>query len=97
MNGPDGANAVVTGAPIVRWLCGECGETHDDEDLAVDCFESHHYPPDVHPLYVCPTCDQDYDTEDLARECMAEHIERESATPPTSAELEAAGQQRLLP
>jgi len=76
-----------------KWRCNDCYEIHDSEDHAVDCC-----PVDVRAVFVCPHCAVDYCTELEADECRDGHDEERVdfvRPPPTAAELEAAGQQRL--
>ena len=70
-----------------RWCCGECGELYEEEDRAVDCCR----PPPPYQVYVCPECQDEHRTELQAIGCCA------TEPPPSAAELEAAGQQRLIP
>lgn len=77
--------------PIKRWECTACGEEHDSEDEAASC-RCH----GVRAFYICPVCDDRFKKEDECRTCIASHDD----TPPVgaiAAELESAGQQRLLP
>jgi len=74
-----------------RYRCGECGELHDFEDDATACCA-----PDVtkEDCWKCSECGYVTDDEDEARHCC---LDEEVVLLPTPAQLEAAGQQRLLP
>jgi len=71
--------------------CSECGELHVWEDDAQSCCA-----PKVTavPCWACSECGDVTDDEDTARHCcLAEDV----VLLPTPLQLEAAGQQRLLP
>lgn len=76
-----------------KWKCHECRTIHDDEDSAHECCQ-----PEVSEGYLCPECRVWHETESKALDCCG-HTEDEDAPPPrpSTAELEAAGQLRLLP
>lgn len=73
----------------IVYQCDGCGGIHEYEDDAESCCR-----PDVIKGYQCPECAEFHTTETDALNCC-----READTTPiiTPAELEAAGQQRLLP
>lgn len=75
--------------PTTRWECTACGEDHDTEEEAEDC--SCH---GVRAFYICPICKDNFCGEDEAKTCIASHDDEPACT---AAELEAAGQQRLIP
>lgn len=75
----------------LKWRCGECLEIHDSDLAAMECCA-----PDIQSGYPCPVCDAWHYKESAAVECCGFD---ENAPPPApcAAELEAAGQMRLLP
>ncbi|WP_157662643.1 hypothetical protein [Sulfuriferula sp. AH1] len=74
-----------------KFRCGECHELHDDEDEARFCCV-----PSVVEVYICPICHTEYDhDEEAAIECCGFDPDG-PPPPPTAAELEAAGQERLF-
>lgn len=75
----------------IKYQCPECGDLHDDIDEAEDCC-----PRDCPmQVFVCPECDSvNAIYEDAVGCCAAEEETMHMASP---AELEAAGQMRLLP
>lgn len=75
----------------MAWKCHECGEIHENEDDAYDCCR-----PEVSEGYLCPECGEFHRREQNALDCC-EHDQDAPPPPPTAAELEAAGQQRLIP
>ena len=70
--------------------CGKCGETHDFEDDAIECCA-----PIIDEGYLCPLCGEFFFNEQGALACH--DVDKDFVQPPTAAELEAAGQMRLLP
>jgi len=82
--------------PIKKWMCMACGAVYEHRTNADDC--SCH---GVRAFFVCPFCDLDCSTEAECVECIDSHRpdddEHLRPPPPTAAELEAAGQARLLP
>lgn len=77
--------------PKKMWECTACGGSFDSEDEAAEC-RCH----GVRAFYICPVCSDIYQKEDECTTCIASHDD----SPPvgvTAAEIEAAGQQRLLP
>lgn len=52
--------------------------------------------PEPVTYWFCGKCEQDYQTESEAEECCGGTPEAESDQPPTQAQLEAMGQQRLV-
>jgi len=70
--------------------CGECGDIHDEEDDAVECCF-----PGVTEGFLCPVCQGFFIDEEAALACH--DTDEDFVPPPTAAELEAAGQMRLLP
>ena len=75
-----------------KWKCCECGELHEHEDDALDCC-----PPEVREVYVCPICTKDHNQQIMAFDCCDFDPDVDVLPPPSAAELEAAGQMRLLP
>lgn len=71
------------------WQCGECGETHDDEYDARDCCR-----PSITEGYLCPECKDFHASEREALACCADDDAPLLAQ--SAAELEAAGQLRLI-
>ena len=74
-----------------KFRCSECGELHDWEDDAQSCCA-----PDVHEVqcWKCSECGDVTDDEDQARYCC---LDEDIVLLPTPEQLEAAGQQRLVP
>ena len=72
-----------------KYRCTECGELHTWEDDAKSCCA-----PEVREVvtWVCDECGDETDDEDIARYCC---MDEDIVLPPTPAQLEAAGQQRL--
>ena len=70
--------------------CGECGEIHDEENEAVECCQ-----PNISEGFLCPVCQEFFFDEESALACH--EVDEDFVPPPTAAELEAAGQMRLLP
>jgi len=68
------------------WRCLRCNDTHSNEDAARACC-----PVSVVCYYECPECGEEYPHEWLARDCCP------SDEPPSAAELDQAGQARLIP
>ena len=73
-----------------KWKCHECGEIHDYEDAAAECCQ-----PEISKGYECPECGDFHRKEADAIDCCG-YDEDAPPPPPTAAELEAAGQLRLL-
>lgn len=73
------------------WKCDECGDIHPTEDAAYDCC-----PQEVTSGFMCPECAQFYQFEPDALDCC-EHDPDAPPPPPSAADLESAGQQRLIP
>ena len=77
-----------------RFRCGECGELHDFEDDARECC-----PPQVSKVFVCGECGDWHRDKAEAEACCAD--ETHELPPhhpiPTTAQLEALGQLRLIP
>ena len=73
--------------PMRKWKCSACDELHDNEDDARECC-----PPSINEVYVCPVCGSDFPFYPDALMCC----DCEDRTP-TTAELEQAGQMRILP
>jgi hypothetical protein len=74
-----------------RWRCHECGELHDYEEDALECC-----PTQISEVYVCPGCNDQHSLECETLECCGYDPEA-PPLPPTTDELEALGQMRLLP
>ncbi|WP_123591404.1 hypothetical protein [Salinisphaera orenii] len=74
--------------PTRVWCCGECGEPHRWQDAAVECCTN---PP--YEAWACGRCGEPHTEHDNARLCCVD--ERGEPLPPSAAELEARGQQRL--
>lgn len=76
-----------------KYQCDECGEIHDDVDDAHDCCQ-----PKVIEGYRCPVCLDFHHKEQTALDCCGFDPDApQTPPPPTAAELESAGQLRLLP
>lgn len=73
-----------------KYVCPECAGLHDDFDEAVECCTPH-----IDVVYLCPTCHERYSMESNAIECHGFDPDG-PPPPPTAAELEAAGQERLF-
>lgn len=69
-----------------RWQCCQCGDLHSSEFSARQCC-----PPDIRHVWECIHCGEVSAAHDEAALCCDD-------TPlvTTAAELEAAGQERLL-
>lgn len=74
-----------------KWLCESCDEIHDDEEDARDCC-----PTQISEVFLCPICQMSFYVEIDALNCH-DFDPNGPPPPPTPAELEAAGQMRLLP
>ena len=75
--------------PVTKWECGECATLHDTEDDAIDCC-----PPTAYEVLICPQCETRHIYVQDAEQCCPEPPAEEP--PVTAADLEAAGQGRLL-
>lgn len=73
-----------------KWRCDQCYDVHDFEDSAAECC-----PPEISEGYECPVCFDWHSTEANALDCCG-YDEDAPPPPPTAAELEAAGQLRLI-
>jgi hypothetical protein len=74
-----------------KWRCDECGRIHADRDEAHECCA-----PQVSAGYQCPKCDAFHREMPDALDCCG--YDPDAPKPPPAAdEIEAAGQQRLLP
>lgn len=72
------------------WECTACGGYYESEDEAAEC-RCH----GVKAWFRCPVCDDEFPREDECAVCIASHDDTPAGV--SAAELEAAGQQRLLP
>lgn len=74
-----------------KFCCTECGELHDIEEDARLCCA-----PGVNKVntWVCAECGDEMCDEEMARYCC---LDDDGVLPPTPTQLEAAGQQRLVP
>ena len=77
--------------PIKKYECTACGDILDTEDEAANC-RCH----GTAEWFRCPVCGCDYDDESECERCIDSHGDA-AVVMVSSAELEAAGQQRLLP
>lgn len=82
-------NATSTLTP--KYKCCECGDLHDDLDDARECCV-----PRVEEVFLCPICQAPHNEEEDAIDCCGFDPDG-PPPPPSAAELEAAGQMRLLP
>ncbi len=73
------------------WECTACGKYYDSEDEAAEC--RCHW---VKAWYVCPVCQDSYQKEDECMICITSHDDAQPVMV-TAEELEAAGQERLMP
>ena len=73
-----------------KFRCDECKEIHDEEDEARECCQ-----PIVDEVYECPLCKEIHDNEQRAIECCGYDPDG-PPPPPSAAELERMGQQRLF-
>ena len=79
--------------PQEKFLCSECDELHDDEDDAAYCCS-----PLISGVWLCGKCDLPHDSYQAAASCcLPEDPDSPEAVQKRHRELEAAGQQRLLP
>lgn len=77
-----------------QYQCPECDELHEDHDDAVECCWRKY----VHAVYLCPICKRVNHSKEGAIDCHGwEPPDPDAPYMPTPAELEAAGQLRLLP
>lgn len=75
----------------MKFRCNSCDELHDIEDDALDCCS-----PGYEERYICPLCNADHMMAEDALACCG--FDPDGPPPPPSvAELEAHGQQRLIP
>jgi hypothetical protein len=74
----------------LMYRCDECDELHDDYDRARECCE-----PNITERWVCETCESDHFSQEEADACCP--ADGPEAYRRRVAELEACGQQRLLP
>lgn len=78
------------------WRCCECGVRHDFEDDARQCC-----PPQVCEVYVCGDCgdwhNEKHEAEACCRDDDTDEEGRLQPPVPTTAQLEALGQLRLIP
>ena len=78
--------------PMTRWECGECATLHEDAIEAERCC-----PPTVYEVWLCASCETRHNYPADAEQCCSEQpASAEDAPLVTAAELEAAGQGRLL-
>lgn len=82
---------------VEAWRCGECDEFYTDEDDARECCA-----PRIDEGYLCTACNTFHPTEEEAQLCHPPEEEPEGGWPAgyphlPALELEAQGQQRLLP
>lgn len=56
----------------IVWRCGNCAETHLEENKARTCCQGSDL---VSMVYACPDCDDCYDHEDDAIECCLPHVQ----------------------
>lgn len=81
----------MTTALKTKFRCNDCHELHDTEDDALDCCA-----PGFEERYICPLCDTDHAMAGDAFACCGFDPDG-PPPPPSAAELEAHGQQRLIP
>ena len=77
--------------PPEAWRCNACGDAYEDEDDAIKCCR-----PTITEGYFCPVCRRFHCDEDAAVACC-DYDPDAPPPPPSAAELEQAGQMRLLP
>ena len=75
----------------IKFECPDCGERHDCLTSAEFCCP----PPMPRQVFVCPECACGHDDERFAAECCGSGEDALYAL--SHAELEAAGQMRLIP
>lgn len=71
-----------------HYRCDNCDSLYENEDEAYDCC-----PQSVSVRWVCPVCESAHSSEDEAESCCPS----DGPPPLTAAEMEAAGQLRLIP
>ena len=76
--------------PVSKWICGRCDKSHDYEEDAAECCR-----PDIFENWICSSCGEYHEVEGYALDCCREVIIVEEKV--TAADLEKAGQMRLLP
>ena len=73
-----------------KWRCLNCRMVHDEEFEAEECC-----PVEIREVWICPTCGDVFN--DQAEAIACHDFDPEYVPPPSAAELEAAGQLRLVP
>lgn len=85
----------ITPPPQKVYVCDACDAEHEYHHDAEDCCR-----PEVYTQWKCMGCDDLFGSEDQAQECHERHLDQQligGFRQPTPQELEAAGQQRLIP
>ncbi len=77
--------------PVIYYECRECHYLHTEPEEAIECCS-----PGYKETYACPECRELHDEEADAIKCCSGDPDA-PPPPPSPAELEAAGQLRLLP
>jgi hypothetical protein len=82
-----------------RYRCGDCGELHEEPDQAEECCR-----PEVQDVWICGKCEKTFDVsytknDNKAQEAAANACccDEEGNEIITLADLEEAGQMRMLP
>jgi len=84
---------------VARFRCGICDTVHADRCDAVTCWrECNNVEPDIQIIWTCPDCADEFLSEEEAIACcwLLPGCRTYVLTQPSAAELEAAGQLRLL-
>lgn len=76
--------------PSLKYRCGECGDSHNDHDEALECC-----PPQINEVYLCGHCHEDYGHDEDAAENCCDDVDPDALPIASQQELEAAGQMRL--
>ncbi|MDZ4802689.1 MAG: hypothetical protein SGI92_31395 [Bryobacteraceae bacterium] len=87
----------MSGINIVeRFRCEICATVHADRCDAAACWrECNDAEPDIQIIWTCPDCADEFISEEEAMDCCSAH-RNDPPRLPSAAELEAAGQIRLL-
>lgn len=81
----------MNASPIIYYECRRCHYLYTEPEEAFECCS-----PGYKKVYACPECRELHDVEAEAIDCCGFDPDA-PPPPPSAAELEAAGQMRLLP
>lgn len=74
-----------------QFQCSRCDSIHDEHYLAEECCQ-----PKVWEFFVCERCDEQHGKRAAAEECCSGEVETPGAYRKRLAEIERAGQLRLV-